>query len=223
PAPRGATSRWMTASSTSGRAASWTTTTSASSGTSARAAATDSARVGPPVTHATTLDAASSSARRIDGSSHPGGAATTIASMSAQRSRRSMLSARRGRPPRTANAFGRSSPSRSPEPAAAINAHVAPASPEPGGPSGTRGCGLRLRSCLRLRLPGAREDVVEPGRSLFLVHVLRVHELRGEDLLRLDEHLLLAGREALLVVAYGQVSDDLGELQGVAGLHLVAC
>src|SRR5262249_57381477 len=116
---------------------------------------------------------------------------------------------------------GRSTPTRSPEPAAAISAQVAPASPELP-PSGPRRCGLRLRSRLRLRLSGAGEDVVEPLRSLFLVHVLRVHELGGEDLLRLHEHLLLARRQALLVVPNGEVAYHLRELEDVAGLHLVA-
>ncbi len=114
-------------------------------GTSKSAAATDAARVAPPVTQATTFDAASSSASRIAGSSQPGGAATTIASTSSHRSSRSRLSASSGRPPRPANAFGRSIPSRSPEPAAAMSAQVAPTS-EPPEPLRTRGCGLRLRS-----------------------------------------------------------------------------
>src|SRR5919106_45716 len=67
-----------------------------------------------------------------------------------------------------------------------------------------------------------REDVVEPGAGLVLVETLRVHELAGEDLLRLHEHLLLARRKALLLVTKGQVADDLGQLEDVAGLHLVA-
>src|SRR5204863_7784730 len=66
------------------------------------------------------------------------------------------------------------------------------------------------------------EDLVEPGGGLVLVHLLRVHELAREDLLRLDEHLLLAGREALLVVAQREVPYDLGQLEDVARLHLVA-
>src|SRR5919108_1513545 len=85
-----------------------------------------------------------------------------------------------------------------------------------------RGGGLRLRPRRRLRLAGARQDVVEPGGCFLLVHVLGVHELRGEDLLRLDEHLLLAGRKTLLVVPDGEVSHDFRELEDVAGLHLVA-
>src|SRR5690242_19745137 len=66
------------------------------------------------------------------------------------------------------------------------------------------------------------ENLVEPETGLVLVHPLRVHQLAGEDLLRLDEHLLLARREPLLVVAQRQVPNDLRELEDVAGLHLVA-
>ena len=39
----------------------------------------------PPVTTAATFETASSSASRIVGSSHPGGAATTIASIQSER------------------------------------------------------------------------------------------------------------------------------------------
>src|SRR5919106_4030845 len=66
------------------------------------------------------------------------------------------------------------------------------------------------------------ELVVEPGACFVLVHGLGVHELAGEDLLRLHEHLLLAGREPLLLIAEREVPYDLGELEDVAGLHLVA-
>ena len=59
-------------------------------------------------------------------------------------------------------------------------------------------------------------------RGLVLAEVARVHELAGEDLLGLGEHLLLAGRETLVGVADGQVADDLGDLEDVAGLELVA-
>src|SRR5205085_1820286 len=81
-----------------------------------------------------------------------------------------------------------------------------------------RGLGLRLL----LTVADAGEDAVEPLGGLLLVHVLCVHELGGEDLLRLHEHLLLAGREALLVIAQREVAHDLGQLEDVAGLHLVA-
>src|SRR5205823_2150163 len=59
---------------------------------------------------------------------------------------------------------------------------------------------LRRRGALgRRRLAlGPGEDALEPGDRVVLGEVLRVHELRGEDLLRLDVHLLLAGRESLL-------------------------
>ena len=58
--------------------------------------------------------------------------------------------------------------------------------------------------------------------GLVLVEVARVHELAGEDLLGLREHLLLAGRQALVGVADGEVAHDLGDLEDVAGLELVA-
>src|SRR4029077_12220588 len=78
---------------------------------------------------------------------------------------------------------------------------------------------LRLCRCWRLRRrlrrrPGGRgplracalgEHTLEPGDGVVLGQVLRVHELRREDLLRLHVHLLLAGRESLLAVAQRQV------------------
>src|SRR3989441_653962 len=81
---------------------------------------------------------------------------------------------------------------------------------------------LRLDRALLPVRAHAGEDVLQPGGGLILVHLLRVHELAGEDLLRLHEHLLLTGREALLVIAQREVHHDLGELEDVAGLHLVA-
>src|SRR5215204_158685 len=65
------------------------------------------------------------------------------------------------------------------------------------------------------------EHLVEPDACRFLVEPLRVHELAREDLLGLHEHLLLAGRKALLLIPEGQVPNDLGQLEDVAGLHLV--
>src|SRR5262245_44892123 len=87
-------------------------------------ARTDSLRVAPPVTVSATFPAATSSATRMHGSSHSGGAATTIPSIHSERSRRSNGSATNGRSFRDANAFGRSSPRRSPLPAAARIAHT---------------------------------------------------------------------------------------------------
>ena len=66
------------------------------------------------------------------------------------------------------------------------------------------------------------EHLLEEGVGLVLVEVAGVHELAGEDLLGLREHLLLAGREALVGVPDGEVADDLGDLEDVAGLELVA-
>src|SRR5436305_1389235 len=80
--------------------------------------------------------------------------------------------------------------------------------------------------CAVLRAPvrtgRTREHVVEPFRRRVFIEVLRVHQLTGEDLLRLDEHLLLARREPLLAVAQRQVPDDFRQFEDVAGLHLVA-
>src|SRR5581483_8234777 len=93
PSESGRRTRSTTSSVTSGRAASCTSATTASSGTSARPARTDSARVDPPVTAETTLAAPMSSATRMHGSSHPGGATTTIESIQSVSSSRSRLSA----------------------------------------------------------------------------------------------------------------------------------
>src|SRR5438874_2124395 len=132
PSESGARTRSTTSSDTSGRAASWTRTTSASAGTSARPARTESLLVSPPVTHACTLPQPSSSATRIAGSSQPGGATRTIPSTQGQASSRRSGSARSGSSPSFANAFGRSSPSRSPRPAATRMAQT--------DMSGSRGC-----------------------------------------------------------------------------------
>src|SRR6476646_3192163 len=220
PSESGASTRSTTSSVTSGRAASCTRTTSASAGTSPRPARTESLLVSPPVTQACTLPQPSSSATRIAGSSQPGGATRTIRSTQGQASRRRSGSARSGSSPSFANAFGRSSPSRSPRPAATRMAQTDMC--ERRGPLGRRGrSGLLLRRLL-LRRAVRGQDVLEPLGAGLLVHVLRVHQLGGEDLLRLHEHLLLAGRETLLPVAKSEVPDDLGELEDVAGLHLVA-
>src|SRR5581483_1980448 len=216
PAPSAARTRSSTSSGSNGRAASWTTTAAASPSASATPIPTDSARLGPPVTVAVTFLQPSSSATRMDGSSQPSGATMTIASIQSEASSRSRLSASSGRLRRGANALGRSPPSRSPRPAATRTAQVLKGLPLDGGAD------LRLDGALLSVRAHAREDVVEPGCGLILVHLLRVHELAGEDLLRLHEHLLLPGRETLLVVAQREVHDHLGELEDVAGLHLVA-
>src|SRR3954452_9552503 len=124
PALNASRPRASTSTATSGRAASWTAITAASAGTSSTAARTESVRVAPPATQALTLPHPSSSASRIAGSSQPGGAATTIASIHAEASSRSRLSASNGRSPRRTNAFGLSAPSRSPLPAAARTAQT---------------------------------------------------------------------------------------------------
>src|SRR5439155_5820001 len=81
--------------------------------------------------------------------------------------------------------------------------------------------GRALRVCGRRALL-TREHALEPRDRVLLGEVLREAKLRGEDLLRLDVHLLLARREALLAVTQRKVPHDLGELEDVAGLHLVA-
>src|SRR4051794_15688304 len=97
--------------------------------------------------------------------------------------------------------------------------------PEPPKRSTRRLLELGRRRDLRRRLllrAAVGEDAVEPLGRLVLVHVLGVHQLAGEDLLRLDEHLLLAGRKTLLVVTKREVPDHLGELEDVPRFHLVA-
>src|SRR5687768_6025552 len=66
------------------------------------------------------------------------------------------------------------------------------------------------------------EEVVEILLGLLLVHVERIHQLGRENLLRAREHLLLARRKTFLEVADRQIANHLGELEHVAGLHLVA-
>src|SRR5262245_3227735 len=124
PSERGASTRAITSSLTSGLAASWTRTTAASRGTSASAARTESARVSPPVTDVDAFSHVSSSARRIEGSSQSGGAAVTIPSIHSE-----SFSLCSGTPSRTpspsgAKAFGRSRPSLSPRPAATRTAQT---------------------------------------------------------------------------------------------------
>src|SRR5581483_11386121 len=217
PSESGASTRPITSSDRSGRAASCTSTTSASAGTSASPARTESLRVAPPATQAFAFAQPSSSASRIAGSSQPGGATTTIASIQSDSSSRRSGSASSGSSPSFANAFGWSSPRRSPRPAATRIAQTDTAPRKLGG----GGDGLLLGRRLLLAVVG-EEDFLEPLGALVLVHPLGVHQLGGEDLLRLHEHLLLAGGEALLVVAQREVAHDLGELEDVARLHLVA-
>src|SRR5204862_7122174 len=86
----------------------------------------------------------------------------------------------------------------------------------------SEGCGRSLPRTTLLSVRGhAREDLLEPLRGLLLVHLLRIHQLAGKNLLGLHEHLLLAGGEPLLVIAQGQVAHHLGQLEDVTGLHLV--
>src|SRR6266511_2357152 len=151
--------RSTTSSSTSGRAASCTSTTAASAGTSESASRTESARVVPPVTQELTLLQPSSSASRIEGSSHSGGAATTIASTQSEASNRSRLSASNGRSPRRTNALGRSAPSRSPLPAAARMAQTLTSSRR--APSSSACSSLRaLRSCESPASPSCGQQVL---------------------------------------------------------------
>src|SRR5919204_4600310 len=118
PSPSAVRTRSTTSSTSTGRAASCTRITSVSPGTSATPARTDSARVSPPVTEAETLPQPFSSATRIEGSSHSGGATITIASTHSEESNRRSGSASKGSPRSGANALGRSEPRRSPRPAA---------------------------------------------------------------------------------------------------------
>src|SRR5262249_18184662 len=182
-------------------------------GTSATAARTDAARLSPPGTTDVSFPSPSSSARRMVGSSQPSGTATTMPSTQPVVSSRSRLSASSTRLPSGANAFGRVRPGRRPRRDGGTTAQ-----PDPPGPCVVLGGGLDAL----LRLVRVGEDTVEPLGGLLLVHALRVHELGHEDLLRLHEHLLLARGEALVLVAEREVPHHLGELEDVAGLHLLA-
>src|SRR4051812_24602889 len=106
------------------------------------------------------------------------------------------------------NALGPEDPRRSPRPAATTSATADISGLLRGG--GGQALGRRL------------QQVVEVGLRVVLALLQRVHQLGGEDLLGAGEHLLLAGREALVVLADGEVADDLGELVDVTGLDLVA-
>ena len=109
--------------------------------------------------------------------------------------------ASRGRPPRPAKALGRSIPSRSPDPAAAISAQVAPTSPEPAKPYALAVAAFGLARAFGFGCPAFDRTSSSQRAASSSSILLRVHELGREDLLRLHKHLLLAGREALLVVA----------------------
>src|SRR4051795_299803 len=134
----------------------------------------------------------------------PDGAATTIERTLSQARKASIDHSIIGRPATCTKAFGPPAPSRSPEPAAAMTAVTAELL---GGRSG----GEPLL-----------EEAVEVFLGAVLVLVERIHELRGEDLLRPGVHLLLAGGEPLLVLSDGQVANDLGELEHVPRLDLLA-
>src|SRR5215211_4192488 len=167
---------------TSGRAAPWTTATDAS-GAAARAFRTDAERDSPPRT-------------RSGPSSQPAGAATTTRSQTDPSASR--LHSISGRPAQTTNALGRSAPRRSPLP-----------------PAGTiptttvifawlcRGGGAVTA---RVRLG---DQLLQMRLRLVLLHVERVHQLGGEDLLGAGVHLLLAGRQSLLLLANREVANHL--------------
>src|SRR3978361_621928 len=108
------------------------------------------------------------------------------------------------------NALGPEAPRRSPRPAATMRA------------TAMGGLVLRGRAGRHLLLGGGGQEVVEVLLGLLLLHLERVHQLGGEDLLGPDEHLLLTCREALVDLADRQVADDLGELVDVTRLDLVA-
>src|ERR1700712_921029 len=78
----------------------------------------------------------------------------------------------------------------------------------------------RASRCREL-LSGAQEDLVEERLRLVLGLLEGVHHLRGQDLLGPRVHLLLARREALVLLAHGEITDDLGEFIDVAGLDVV--
>src|SRR5690606_29610573 len=109
-----------------------------------------------------------------------------------------------GLPPTGTSAFGPPAPRRDPEPAAAM---IAVARAPLGGRGGTE---------------ALLEEVVDVLLRTLFVLLEGVHELGREDLLRARVHLLLAGRETLLHLPDGEVAHDLGDLEHVAGLDLLA-
>src|SRR3954453_24076316 len=179
-----------------GRAASCTTAT-VPSGAAASARRTESERTAPPSTES--------------GYEKPGGTATTTRSHTERRTSR--LHSISGRPAQTTNALGRSDPRRSPRPAAGTM------------PTTVKTSLPKLAGCrwgavpLGVRVPDQRIEVL---LGLALVHLERVHQLRGEDLLRARVHLLLPRRESLLGLPDREVANDLGQLVHVARLDLVA-
>src|SRR5881394_3170284 len=195
-ATRVATTPSSSAGVISGLAASWIATNSVS--TAANALETDWVRVAPPSTTSRSFPSRSWA--------WPDGQATTI--------ERTLCAARIaaidhstiGWPANGTKAFGPPAPSLSPEPAAAMTA-VTEAAVLLGGDCGGE---------------ALLQQPVEVFLRALLVFVKRVHELRGEDLLRPRVHLLLAGGETLLHLAQGEVADDLGELEDIAGLDLLA-
>src|SRR5262249_45316459 len=172
-------------------------TTTISAAQRGSAFATDSERCSPPAT--------ASTPRSATASSSPGGAATTISAIVSAARKASSDHSSIGRPARSTKAFAPPAPSLSPEPAAAITAAAETF-------SGGRLCGAEalLQQLLQVVL-----------RAL-LVLVQRVHELGRQDLLGAGVHLLLPGGESLLPFPDGQVPHDLGELEDVARLDLLA-
>src|SRR4051794_41354382 len=80
----------------------------------------------------------------------------------------------------------------------------------------------RRRGCSVALGVGVPDQAVEVLLRLTLVHLERVHQLGGKDLLRPRVHLLLTRRKALLRLPDSEIADDLGELVHIAGLDLVA-
>src|SRR5205823_596377 len=65
------------------------------------------------------------------------------------------------------------------------------------------------------------ERLVETPLGRLFVHVEGEGQLGDQDLAGLGQHPLLAGREALVILADRQVPDDLGDLVDVAALELL--
>src|SRR5437773_8257811 len=99
-----------------------------------------------------------------------------------------------------------------------------------GGFRGPFGCSLTVKRCPSwggLARTSVRESVrlvqnlLDHALGLLLVRTRGEHELGDEDLPGLREHALLAGRQALLPLADGEVPDDLRDLVDVAGAQLL--
>ena len=65
------------------------------------------------------------------------------------------------------------------------------------------------------------EDLVQHGLGLVLIRVFGERQFADQDLTGLREHSLLAGRQASVLIATPEISDDLGDLDHVTGCQFL--